>query len=164
MNRAVLLLGTNVGERFINLGQALDEIKKSMGKISRQSSIYETAPWGNTHQEKFLNQVVMIETNLAVEDVMNSIFAIEKKMGRVRKEKWEPRIIDIDILFYNDEIISTAHLQVPHPSLHLRKFTLIPLAELMPDFVHPLISKTIAALLNEVTDRLEVKKISHTIT
>lgn len=160
MNKAVILFGTNMGERFISLDKAAQEVNHKLGKIIQRSSVYETAPWGNTDQEPFLNQVVVIESVLSAEQMMNQILLIEEKLGRRKTIKWGPRIIDIDILFFNDEIISTENLVVPHPGLHQRKFTLVPLAEIMPDYVHPVLKKTISVLLNELNDPLEVKKIS----
>jgi len=158
MNNVTLLLGSNVGNRFAHLETALQMIKNEIGKIALQSSVYETEPWGNTKQGFFLNQVVVVESQLEAEKIMKHLISMEKKMGRERTEKWGPRIIDIDILFFNEEIISTNQLTVPHPSLHERKFTLIPLNEIMPGFIHPVLKKTVSDLLNETQDSLEVKK------
>ena len=160
MNNAVLLLGSNVGARLLNLERACNEIESKLGKITQRSSVYETAPWGNPDQEEFLNRIVKVDSFCQADQMMERIISIEKEMGRVRTKKWEPRIIDIDILFYNDEIISNENLIVPHPGIHLRKFALMPLAELMPDYLHPVLKKSIAELLREVNDSLEVKKIS----
>ena len=159
MNNAVLLIGSNMGEREAHLERACMEIERELGKIIQRSSVYETAPWGNVDQERFLNRVVKIRSSLGAEQMMERILLIEKKMGRVRTKKWEPRIIDIDILFYDEEIISTGNLVIPHPDLHLRKFTLIPLAELMPGYMHPVLKKSISDLLHELNDSLEVKKM-----
>lgn len=161
MNKVVLLLGSNMGDRHFNLEKASVEINREFGKISRHSSVYETAAWGNTNQKKFLNQVVILSSALPAEEMMKRIISMEEKMGRIRKEKWEPRIIDIDILFFNDEVISTPNVIVPHPGLHERKFTLKPLAELIPGFIHPVLRKSIAELLEELNDPLEVTKISN---
>jgi len=160
MNSVVLLLGSNMGDRFTNLEKGSDEIKMGIGEIIQQSSMYETAAWGNENQEQFLNKVVTVNSSLKAAQLMKRILSIEEKMGRIRMKKWEPRIIDIDILFYNNEMISNETLTVPHPSLHLRKFTLMPLAELMPDYIHPVLKKSITDLLHELNDSLEVKKIS----
>ncbi len=162
MNKVVLLLGSNLGERWINIEKASNEIEQDLGKIIQRSSIYETAPWGNVDQEAFLNGIVLVNSALNAEQMMERILSIETKMGRVRTKKWEPRMIDIDILFFNDEIISTENLVVPHPSLHLRKFTLVPLAEILPGYVHPVLKKSIANLLEEIKDSLEVKKYLRT--
>jgi len=158
MNNVTLLLGSNVGNRFTHLETALEMIRMEIGKITLRSSVYETEPWGNTKQDFFLNQVVVFESSLNAEKIMELIISMEKKMGRERAEKWGPRIIDIDILFFNEDIISTEQLTVPHPSLHHRKFTLIPLNEIMPGFTHPVFKKNISDLLNDLTDQLEVRK------
>jgi len=163
MNKVVLLLGSNIGQRIINLANAVLEINEQLGKIIASSSIYETAPWGNEDQESFLNQVIILTSALSHEKMMKRILLIEEKLGRIRTKKWEPRIIDIDILFFNDEIISSENLIIPHPGLHERKFTLVPLAELIPDYLHPVLKKTIAEILNGLKDPLEVKKISNLI-
>ncbi len=159
MNNVVLLLGSNIGDRETNLKIGCEEISECLGKIIQRSSVYETDPWGNTEQGRFLNRVVIIHSSLEAEEMMENIISIEEKMGRVRTKKWEPRIIDIDILFFNNEIISEKNLVVPHPGLHLRKFTLMPLVELMPAFIHPVLKKSMAELLHEIKDPLEVKKI-----
>ena len=161
MNNVVLLLGSNMGDRHFYLEKASSEINRELGKISRYSSVYETAPWGKTEQKIFLNKVVVLSSPLSAEELITRIISIEERMGRIRKEKWEPRVIDIDILFFNDEQISTANLTVPNPGLHERKFTLVPLAELMPGFIHPVLKKSIADILKELNDPLEVKKISN---
>ena len=141
MNDVVLLIGSNMGKRMSHLEVACHEIERELGKIIQRSSVYETAPWGNADQEPFLNRVVKIQSSLEAGEMMRRIISIEEKMGRIRTKKWEPRIIDIDILFYGDEIISDDNLVVPHPSLHLRKFTLVPLAEMMPGYMHPVSQK-----------------------
>ncbi len=160
MNKVVLLIGSNIGDRLSYLEKAETEITVELGRIVRQSSIYETASWGNTSQENFLNRVLIIESTLAANEMMKKIISIEEKMGRRRTAKWEPRIIDIDILFFNNEIISKEDLIIPHPHLHERKFTLIPLTELIPDYLHPVLKKSVAELLSGLNDPLEVKKIS----
>ncbi len=160
MNRVVLLLGSNIGERLLNLEKAEREISALPGKIVQHSSVYETAAWGNTKQESFLNSVVVIQSSLSADEMMRKIISIEEAMGRIRTKKWEARVIDIDILFFNDEIISTENLTVPHPGIHLRKFTLIPLAELMPSYIHPVLKKSVSDLLSDLKDPLEVKIFS----
>ena len=161
MNRVVLLLGSNIGERIQHLQTAVHEINRLLGKSIQQSSIYETAAWGNIKQEKFLNQVIIIQSEFDAEEILRKILMIEEKIGRKRTMKWEARIIDIDILFFNDEIISNDHLVIPHPNLHERKFTLVPLAELIPGYYHPVLKKTISALLLEIKDSLDVIKTSY---
>lgn len=158
MNKLYLLLGSNMGERLQHLQNGIDLIKKGIGNILRQSSVYKTAAWGNTEQNSFLNLVVLIETKLSPQEILERIIAIEKKLGRVRKEKWEARIIDIDILIYNKEVVEKVDLKIPHPYLHLRKFTLIPLAEIAADYIHPVLMKTVTDILKECKDELPVEK------
>jgi 2-amino-4-hydroxy-6-hydroxymethyldihydropteridine diphosphokinase len=159
MNRAVLSLGSNLGNRLQNLQQAKQVLEKNRCTILQQSSIYETEAWGNKRQDLFYNEVMEVETPLSAEQLMNTILRIENLMGRVRKEKWEPRLIDIDILFFNDEIIDKNHLTIPHPHLDQRKFVLVPLNEILPEHFHPILKKTVSQLLQQVDDLLEVKKI-----
>ena len=158
MNKVVLLLGSNMGERHTNIKKASISIEHELGKIVQSSSVYETEPWGNTQQQHFLNQVIIISSDLTSEELMKKIISIEEKSGRIRKIKWEPRIVDIDVLFFNNETISTKILTVPHPGLHLRKFALIPLVELIPEFNHPVLKKSMTELLHDLKDPLEVKK------
>ena len=160
MNKAYLLTGGNMGDREQNLAMAREWIEADSGKIIHASSIYETAAWGNTGQPAFLNQALEIQTSLNARQLIRHILKAEKKMGRVRKEKYGPRIIDIDILLFNDEILKTSFLQIPHPEMQNRRFVLIPLAEIAPAMIHPLLKKTILQLLDECPDKLEVKKVS----
>lgn len=160
MNRAYLLTGGNMGDRTANLQEAARLINERAGKVVALSSVYETKAWGNTSQPDFLNQVLIIETALPATVLIEKLMEIEQAMGRLRQEKYGPRQIDIDILFYNDEIIRTATLTIPHPRLHLRNFTLEPLYELSPHLIHPVLGKTIAQLLTESPDTLNVKKFS----
>jgi 2-amino-4-hydroxy-6-hydroxymethyldihydropteridine diphosphokinase len=160
MNNVVLLLGSNQGVRENHIANARFGILNEIGTVTAASSVYETAPWGNTDQGPFLNQVIVAETQLDAERILQRIFAIENGMGRVRTKKWESRIIDIDILFFNHEVIKTNDLVIPHPSIQLRKFTLVPLNEIMPGYIHPVLSKTVATLLKELNDPLEVKQVS----
>lgn len=158
MNKTYLLLGSNMGNSHQKLSAAHHYIEKHIGKIIRHSSIYTTAAWGKTDQPDFLNQVVVVETALSAMTAMQQILFIEKKMGRVRTQKNAPRIIDIDILFFNKEIIEQAALSVPHPQIQHRRFVLIPLNELSANFIHPVLQKTIHQLLRVCTDTLAVKK------
>lgn len=160
LNKAYLLTGSNLNDRKKNLGTAKDLIESHCGKVTGNSSIYETAAWGKTDQPPFLNQALEIETSLNAKQLVRRILKIEKMMGRVRKEKYDPRIIDIDILFFNDETHQYSFLTVPHPEIQNRRFALIPLLEIAPALIHPVLNKTISQLLSECPDKLEVKKYS----
>ncbi|HNP48721.1 MAG TPA: 2-amino-4-hydroxy-6-hydroxymethyldihydropteridine diphosphokinase [Bacteroidia bacterium] len=157
MHRTLLLLGTNVGNRKEHLLDACEAIQQHIGSAELKSSVYETDAWGKEDQPAFLNQVILVTTTLTPEQVLDEILKIEKQMGRVRGEKWASRIIDIDILFFDNEVIEKNKLKIPHPFLHERKFTLVPLAELVPQFMHPVLGKSMGQLLREVNDPLEVR-------
>lgn len=158
MNKVYLLLGSNQQDPQKQLKIAQPSIIRKIGRIQRKSAIYQTAAWGNTDQPDFLNQVIIVETKLTVQQTMHTILQIEKEMGRLRTVKNAPRIIDIDILFFNKEIINTAELTVPHPQLQNRRFVLVPLNELSPNFKHPVLKKNIHRLFIHCTDKLNVKK------
>ena len=156
---AYLITGSNIGDRKLHLQNAMDLLNKYCGKILRTSAVYETDAWGNESQESFYNQVLEIETEMQPETLLNKILEIEKDLGRVRNKKYDPRIIDIDILFIDDLIINNENLKVPHPHIAKRKFVLAPLNELIPEFVHPVLQKKISVLLRKCSDALNVQKI-----
>jgi 2-amino-4-hydroxy-6-hydroxymethyldihydropteridine diphosphokinase len=158
-NHIYLLLGTNLGDRLQNLLVARNLIEITAGKIITESSIYETAAWGETDQPKFLNQVVEIDSDLHPHELLQELMNIESAMGRIRERKWGPRLIDIDILLYGEMIIQSETLTIPHPAMHQRRFTLLPLAEIAKDLVHPLLQKSIEDLLELCSDNLPVEKI-----
>ena len=160
MNSAYLLIGGNLGKRINNLEIARKLIATEVGKILIASSVYETAAWGITDQPDFLNQVLKIETQLSPREVMDAVLSIENRMGRIRTEKNAARIIDIDILFFNNDIIHTSGLVIPHPEIHNRKFVLIPLNEIASSKVHPVLHQTIETLLSTSPDTLEVRRVS----
>jgi 2-amino-4-hydroxy-6-hydroxymethyldihydropteridine diphosphokinase len=146
-NIAFIALGSNLGDRRENIARALEKIRDlPESSILRQSSIIETKPVGNTNQPDFLNSVIKIKTGLSPAQLLNHLLQIESEMGRVRKERWGPRIIDLDILFFNDEIIQTPDLTIPHPEILNREFILNLMNEIAPDFVHPVEKKTIEGL------------------
>lgn len=158
MNEAYLLTGGNIGNRLGYLSKAKKEIRKRCGEVLQESSIYETAAWGMENQEAFLNQVLKIETLFNPEQLLKSILQIEETLGRKRELKYGPRIIDIDILFFNDEVIDQEGLKIPHPQIQSRRFVLIPLDEIASNKIHPIFKKNISQLLAECPDLLEVKK------
>lgn len=160
MAKVYILLGANLGKRFDQLLLARQEIEAHVGNLIQISSIYETAAWGVKEDEpSYLNQVLEVNTELSPLILLETVNAIEKKLGRTRNLKWESRLIDIDILYYDNLVMNTPSLIIPHPYLHLRKFTLVPLVEIAPDFMHPLIGKDSKTLLLELKDELEVKKL-----
>jgi 2-amino-4-hydroxy-6-hydroxymethyldihydropteridine diphosphokinase len=155
----VLLLGSNMGDSQAYLKTAIQKIDQHLSPIIMASSVYKTAAWGKTNQADFYNQVIAIKSQQAAKEVLNICLDIEKHMGRERIEKWAERVIDIDILFYGNDIIDSPNLKVPHPYLHVRRFTLVPLHEILPQFVHPIFNKTIDMLLDNCSDTGIVEKM-----
>ena len=155
-----LLLGSNLGDRLQILKSAEMLIEERIGKIQSASSIYETAPWGVLEQPAFLNQILIVSTGLSPEEVLRIVLEIEHELGRVRYERWGARVIDIDMLYYQDLALDSARLTLPHPRLHELRFTLVPLNEIASDFIHPVLHKTTSQLLTECSDMGTVVKIS----
>lgn len=156
MNKAYLLIGGNTGNRQLYLQEARNQIALQAGALLKASKIYETAPWGKADQDAFLNQALIIETTLAPQPLLEILLAIELDLGRLRREKYGPRTLDIDILFYDDIVLNTSTLVLPHPALQQRRFALQPLAEIAPQLQHPLLKKDVAVILEECSDPLEV--------
>ncbi|HET7899374.1 MAG TPA: 2-amino-4-hydroxy-6-hydroxymethyldihydropteridine diphosphokinase [Flavisolibacter sp.] len=160
MNKAYLLIGGNMGDRKGFLETARQEIANNCGPLLQQSSLYETAAWGLQEQNAFLNQALCVETSRAAEGLLQTLLHIETVIGRTRDVKYGPRVIDIDLLFFNDAVIHLSNLVIPHPQLQNRRFVLVPMDEIAPHLVHPIFGKTISQLLAECPDTLDVQKIS----
>ena len=156
---AYLLLGTNLGNRSENLAKATAAIRMFLGRVDSQSHIYETAPWGKPHQPNFYNQAIKVTTPCSPLETLHLLKQIEFLLGRDNSEKWAPRIIDIDILFFDELAIESPLLTVPHQHIASRRFTLDPLCEIAPDLVHPVLKQTIAELTMACTDPLTVKEV-----
>lgn len=155
---AYLSIGSNLGERQDNLANAIKQIEANCGNIIKASAIYETAAWGNTEQPSFLNQCLVVKTDLSAKKLIKQLLHIERLMGRERKEKMGPRLIDLDIILMDEEVVFSEFLTLPHPHLQDRKFVLLPLAEIAPKAYHPIFNKTVEQLLIECSDVLDVKK------
>lgn len=158
MNVAYLLIGGNMGNRPVNLQTAKNEIAAHCGNITAQSAVYETAAWGLEDQPSFLNQALELKTFLKPHALLQCLLAIETSMGRRREVKYGPRLIDIDIILYNDDIISTPELTIPHPALPNRRFALQCLADIAPHKMHPVFKMSIQKLLAQCPDPLNVNK------
>lgn len=151
MSRAAIGLGGNVGDRPALLDAAAGRIA-SLGRIVRTSALYETAPWGNVRQPLFINAALVLETELPPEELLDRLLEIERALGRDRggEERWGPRLIDLDLLLYDDRVVKSDALAVPHPRLHERAFALVPLAEIAPEAVHPVLGETVGAIAARV--------------
>ncbi|HXR83223.1 MAG TPA: 2-amino-4-hydroxy-6-hydroxymethyldihydropteridine diphosphokinase [Hanamia sp.] len=160
MNKIFLITGGNIGDRRGNLQTAAALIQEQIGKIISSSKIYETEAWGIIDQDSFYNQVFIVESNFSAGEVMQKILKIEEEMGRVRTIKNAARVIDIDILFFNDDIINEKNLTIPHPQIINRRFVLTPLNEIAPAIIHPVYKKTIHELLSICKDELNAKPLS----
>ena len=152
MNNVFLQLGSNISDRILFLKNAIKIIENEIGDVLTKSKIYESAPWGVKKQNNFLNQIIEITTKLNENILLDKILEIEKRLGRIRIKKWGERCIDIDILFYNNTIIETKNLSIPHKLIHKRMFVLLPLSEIAPKMVHPKYNKTIEELMYECKD------------
>ena len=150
-----ILLGSNLGDREHLVNQACSIIEKRCGKIVAKSRLYESEPWGFDAAQWFLNQVVEIVTSLSPDDLMLKLLAVENELGRdrtVQHEGYASRTMDLDILYFGERIIATELVHAPHPRLHLRRFTLLPLCDIAPDFVHPALNMTNMQLLEACDD------------
>ena len=158
MNRSYLLIGGNEGDRIAQLATARAHISAAAGTVRQTSAIYETEPWGKSDQPWFLNQALELETGHDAESLLVLLLGIEEKMGRRRSEKYGARLIDIDILFFNDAIIRGPGLVIPHPEIQNRRFVLAPLDDIASDHIHPVLGRSVRELLLACTDQLEVKR------
>ena len=156
MNTVYIQLGSNIGERESFITKSMHKVKDDIGKIITASSIFETTAWGNENQNNFLNSVIEIKTPFDAFTVLQKSQEIENNLGRKRSDKWGERTIDIDILFYNNKIINTKELIIPHPLIQKRKFVLVPLSEIAPNYKHPILKKNISNLLSECKDTQKV--------
>jgi 2-amino-4-hydroxy-6-hydroxymethyldihydropteridine diphosphokinase len=161
MKNVFLGLGTNLGDREANLKRAIALIDKSIGTVTETSSVYETEPWGFEAEEQFLNMVLKIETDATPSELINKILDTETSLGRKRGEKrYSSRLIDIDILLYDNMIINEGDLKIPHPRMHERRFVMVPLCEIAPSEIHPVSGKSMSELLDLCTDQNKTKKVS----
>ncbi|MGL5055590.1 MAG: 2-amino-4-hydroxy-6-hydroxymethyldihydropteridine diphosphokinase [Fusobacteriaceae bacterium] len=153
-NKCYLSLGSNIGDKKNNILLAIEEIKKIENtEVLKITKFYETEPFGNTDQDTFANIAMEVKTLLEAEELLDKLLEIENKLGRIRTKKWEPRVIDIDILLYNSDVFETEKLAVPHPWMADRMFVLEPLCEIAPHVIHPLEQKTIFNLKRELEKR-----------
>lgn len=158
MNKIYLGLGSNLGNREHNIKEAYARIEAHIGNIVKSSSMYETEPWGFSAEESFLNTVTEVETKLTPSGLLDAILMIETLLGRIREDvQYSSRVIDIDILFYNDLIADEVNLKIPHPHMHKRMFVLVPFCEVAPDAIHPVFNKSVLHLHNLCTDKSIVK-------
>lgn len=154
---AVLLLGANLGDPKQQIAQALKAIEAIECRITATSSLYQSAPWGDANQPDFLNQVVAIQTDFLPSDLLHRLQGIEREAGPAKVSHWGARYLDIDILDYDGQVLSTAGLELPHPQIQNRRFTLVPLAEVLPNWRHPVLDLTATELLAQCPDTLDVK-------
>lgn len=160
MIKLYILLGGNLGDKQQVFSEARARLNQQVGTITNQSAIYETEPWGFESDDIFWNQIIEISTTFSPEEILLQTQQIERELGRIRKAtQYDSRIIDIDILFFGDQIIQTENLIVPHPRVQERKFALVPLSEIAPELIHPVFQKSIRQLLDECTDSLKVSPI-----
>ena len=151
-------MGTNLGDRKTNLQEALKRLSKRKIYVTELSSVFESEPWGISDQPWFWNMVVEVQTGLHPLELLNQCLETEREMGRVRKQKWGERMIDIDILYFKDEIIKEVDLEIPHPGIPERKFTLMPLAEKWEKHIHPILRKNQCEMFMDLVSSLECRK------
>lgn len=155
MNTIIFSTGSNIGDRLSHLEYAQKELTR-IGEIIDHSNIYESEAWGNTDQQNFLNQVIVVSTQFTPAECLKEIQKIENERERIREIHWGPRTLDIDILFYNQEIINTHQLIIPHPLLQKRLFVLVPLSEILAEYVHPILKDNVLNILEKCDDKTKV--------
>jgi 2-amino-4-hydroxy-6-hydroxymethyldihydropteridine diphosphokinase len=160
MSKVFLGIGTNLGDREKNLREAIVKIEEHIGSVLKSSSVYETPPWGFDSENDFLNMVIEVETSHSPSELLKVILKIESMLGRERdQDRYSSRVIDIDILFYDDLVFEEKGLKIPHRLMHERKFVLVPLCEIAPDILHPVLKKSISSLLHACRDRSKISKL-----
>lgn len=160
MHIAFIGLGSNMGDKLANLKKAIEGLGKIQGtKVLTVSSLYKTEPVGDVEQDWFVNAVAEVETGLTPRELLNKLLYIEKNLGRIRDEKWGPRVIDLDILLYDNLVMDEEGLSIPHPYLHKRGFVLVPLAEIAPKVIHPKLKKSMSELMHGIHDNKNIEKI-----
>jgi 2-amino-4-hydroxy-6-hydroxymethyldihydropteridine diphosphokinase len=153
MNKVYIAFGSNIGDRYKAVDDALAMVEQKGMKITNKSKVYETEPYGYTDQPPFINGAIEVETELNCRQVLETLLGIESDIGRVRQIRWGPRIIDLDILLFNEEIYDEEDLKVPHPDMQNRAFVLNPLADICPDYVHPILKRTVLELKSELKEK-----------
>lgn len=163
MNNVFIGLGTNLGNRAANLNRAYALIEKRVGHINRKSHFYQTPPWGFDSTEDFMNSVILVQTKLSIRALFNELKKMEKEMGRQAKiagQGYQDRVIDLDILDFNNTVYQSVDLSVPHQKMHLRAFVLYPLAEIAPTWLHPILKVSSNALLDRLENTSEISKLN----
>ena len=162
MARAGLIIGSNLDNRLEYMNKAIESLQSRVGELISKSSVYVSPPWGYNSSNEYYNQVLLFETHLTPDRLLQYCLRIEKILGRVRtdEEGYSDRTIDIDILFLGDVIMDEEHLIVPHPRMHLRKFCLLPLYEVNPDWVHPILKQDMIHLIDNCGDDSEISRLA----
>ena len=160
VHTAYIGIGSNLGTPDKNCEEAIEKISTNGGiKIVSKSLLYQTTPVGHIKQDWFVNSVIKIDTQLSPKELLSALLDIESEMGRIRREKWGPRVIDLDLLFYDNLILNQEGITLPHPEIQKRKFVLVPLNEIEENLIHPIQKKTVKTLLYELSDDAEVQKL-----